>query len=375
MRFELTGESVAVNLVVAYAPTEANPNTQMKEEFWKKLGHMVEQIPTKECLFVLVDANARTGKRMEECGDGRVLGAYGRDELNSNGKRLLAFASDNRLALTNTFFSARKGGISHTFNGISSRNDRKRIDYILTRQAHRSRVHDVKVHPQPPPPAKADSDHNIVYAMVRLSGRFAPNRRVRTKNKIRPFDRQKFRSDGDCRQRVVARVLSKLPFLPSQPKSISEMAESFADAILDAVAKDVPPPPRHSHKPGWCETTETSAAIQLAWDAREDARRVMRIKKDKAAWKTLRKACANLRRAIDAALHAYLEEYLTETERLLADNDQRGFYKHLKATVGLDGRKARSEQFIRDEDGTLLRDKVRILERWARFFGTLLTTK
>ena len=70
MCFELTGESFAVNLVVVYAPTEANLNTQMKKEFWKRLGHMVEQIPTKECLFVLVDANARTGKRMEGCGDG-----------------------------------------------------------------------------------------------------------------------------------------------------------------------------------------------------------------------------------------------------------------------------------------------------------------
>ena len=93
---------------------------------------------------------------MEGCDDGRVLGAYGRDELNNNGKRLLSLASDNKLALTNTFFSARKGGTSHTFNGINSRNDRKRIDYILTRQAHRPRVYDVKVHPQPPSPAKAD---------------------------------------------------------------------------------------------------------------------------------------------------------------------------------------------------------------------------
>ena len=41
---------------------------------------MVEQISTKECLFVLVDVNVRTGKRMGGCGDGRVLGAYGRDE-------------------------------------------------------------------------------------------------------------------------------------------------------------------------------------------------------------------------------------------------------------------------------------------------------
>ena len=37
-------------------------------------------------------------------------------------------------------------------------------------------------------------------------------------------------------------ILSKLAFLLSQPNGFSEMAESFADAILDAVAIDVPPP-------------------------------------------------------------------------------------------------------------------------------------
>ena len=116
---------------------------------------------------------------MGGCGDGRVLGAYGRDELNS-GKRLLTFATNKKLACTTAFFSTRKGGVSHTFNGVSSRNDQKRMGYILTRQEHRSRVYDVNVHPQPPPPAKADTDHNIVYAMVCLSGRFAANRHVRT---------------------------------------------------------------------------------------------------------------------------------------------------------------------------------------------------
>ena len=175
------------------------------------MGHFVKQIPTKELLFVLIDVNVRTGKRMVGCIDGRVLGAYGRDELLNNGKRLPSLASDNKLALTNMFCSAHKGGVSHTFNELN----------ILTRQAHRPRVYDVMVHPQPPSPAKTDSDHNIVYAMVRLSGRIAPNRRIRTKKQIQPFDRQKFRSDGDCRQRVVARIMSKLPELPLQPNRIS----------------------------------------------------------------------------------------------------------------------------------------------------------
>ena len=52
MRFELTGECAAVSLVVGYAPTEANPNTELKYVFWKKLGHLVEQILTKELMPV-----------------------------------------------------------------------------------------------------------------------------------------------------------------------------------------------------------------------------------------------------------------------------------------------------------------------------------
>ena len=103
MRFELTGECARVNLVVAYAPTEANPNVELKKVFWKKLGHLVKQIPTQELLFVLIDANARTGKRTEGCDDGRVLGAYGLDDLNNNGKRLLSLALDNKLALTKLY--------------------------------------------------------------------------------------------------------------------------------------------------------------------------------------------------------------------------------------------------------------------------------
>ena len=72
LHFELTGECTAVNLVVAYAP-EANPNAELKDVFWKKLGHLVKQILTTEILFVLIDANSRTGKRMKGCNYGGVI--------------------------------------------------------------------------------------------------------------------------------------------------------------------------------------------------------------------------------------------------------------------------------------------------------------
>ena len=50
-----------------------------------------------------------------------VMGNHGRDELNDNGRLLLTFATDNRLAILNTFFDTRKGGIWHTYNGVSGR--------------------------------------------------------------------------------------------------------------------------------------------------------------------------------------------------------------------------------------------------------------
>ena len=137
-----------------------------------------------------MDADVRTGQRMEGCGEdeSRVFGANGRDVANDNGERLLPFATNCKLALTNMFLSLRKGGISHTPNGTRP-NDHKQIDYILTRQTHRPRVQDFEVVPQPPAPAKADSDHNILFIEDRRSGHFAPNKQIRRPIKRGEFDR------------------------------------------------------------------------------------------------------------------------------------------------------------------------------------------
>ena len=84
-------------------------------------------------MFVLIGANARTRQRREACGDGKSRGlrVYGRDVRNDNGRRLLSFATNCKLAPTNTFYRTRMGGISQTHNGTRP-NDRKRIDYILS---------------------------------------------------------------------------------------------------------------------------------------------------------------------------------------------------------------------------------------------------
>ena len=44
-------------------------------------------------------------------------------------------------------------------------------------------------------------------------------------------------------------------------------------------------------------------------------------------------------------------------------------------SVGLGGRQSGGQQYVKDENGVLLKDKGEILQRWAKFFSTLLNTK
>ena len=120
------------------SPTECTRDKGKKRAFWAALDKAATEVPKHEQLFVLIEANARTGRRRS----GRpasehyeVLSAYSRDTRNEIGEHLLAFASNHDIALVNTCFSTPQTGISHTFNGIGNR---KRIDHILTRQRDRN---------------------------------------------------------------------------------------------------------------------------------------------------------------------------------------------------------------------------------------------
>ena len=126
--------------MVAYAPTDSHKSLRDKDLFWTVLGSTVAEVPKGEHLVVMMDANARTGITGEGCVDDKVLGAYGRDTLNEYGRRLLAFSSENQLALVNTFFSVPKRGISYTFQSPNTGKNRYRLDYIFTRQTDRRLV-------------------------------------------------------------------------------------------------------------------------------------------------------------------------------------------------------------------------------------------
>ena len=125
------------------------------------LKSTVASVPARENVFVLTDANARTGKRGEGGGeiDSKAQGAYGRDVVDEDGKLLLRFAEDNKLALLNMFFCTPKSGVSCTFQSANRGKGQARLDYILLKQVDHRLVRCFKV--RSPPFESAESQEGL----------------------------------------------------------------------------------------------------------------------------------------------------------------------------------------------------------------------
>ena len=258
----LRGRAKAVTFVVAYAPTEPQ-NAKNEHAFWTSLNRVMEEVPKHEQLFVLMDANARTGRREKgQVGskDSKILGAYGRDTLNDNGELLLSFANNHDLALVNTFFSTPKGGKSHTFNVRG----KKRIDYILTRQRDRKIVRNVTVHPQPSFPSR------VVSAHVKLLGHFARNRRLRASAKP-PAARRRLVTDPQLRKEVATAVGRHLRENPPGHSSVDDVEAAFTAAIMRTAELVIPPQEPRRPGRGWSGDARTEAELQAATDAMHTA--------------------------------------------------------------------------------------------------------
>ena len=292
-----------VTFVVAYAPTEEAPEGQ-KAKYMAALNCTVASVPARKYVFVLTDTNARTGKRGEGGGeaDSKVLGAYGRDKLNENGKLQLGFGEDNKVALLNTLFCTPKSDVSYTFQSASRNKGQARLDHILTNHGDRRLIRCVNV--RRPPLEAPESDHNLVYVKVRIPRMSAPNRRKRDRTKETPklADRRRLMTDPNLRFQVANAMFDALPPIPDGT-CISDIAIDMADAMLSIAAVLVPHSKRPRGAQGWCAGPGVEAKMDAAWQQREEARRHLRAEPHSS---NLRKAVKmdgkNLRKVRKAAV-------------------------------------------------------------------------
>ena len=229
------------------------------------LNCTVAPMPAREYVFVLTDVNTRTGKTGEggRKAGSKVLGAYGRDMLNKNGKLLLGSEQDNKLALRNALFCTPKSGASHTFQSANRSKGQARLDYILTKKSDRGLIRSVNVRR---PPFKApNSVHNLMYAKVSIPRRSAPNRRKRDSAKETPklVDLRRLRAVSNLGCQVVNTTVDALPPI-SDGTGLSDIATDMADVVISTAAELVPRSKRPRGAQGWCAGPGVEAEMNAA---------------------------------------------------------------------------------------------------------------
>ncbi|CAB1110695.1 unnamed protein product [Ectocarpus sp. CCAP 1310/34] len=374
------GRTCGVTFVVGYAPTETARNTaggdvNAKDSFWTALDAEIREVHSRDHLVVLMDANARTGRRRDGCCDAKIMGAYGRDIMNNNGERLLGLAADNRLSLINTYFRTPKGGVQHTFQSSNKGKEKHRLDFILMRQTDRRLVRNASVKRVD----FKDSDHNLVHTTVRSPPRVAPNRRTRGNSgssRIR-IDLERLRKDVHLRAVFQDRALNRPP-----PTALSrptgETAAELTAVVMSAAAEIAPLARSARGKGGWYtseaqhEISEASREIRVAQQQLRGASKNSDLETTlKAKLKAARKKRSSARWR---ALEKFFEGYVRQLEKKSREGDQAGFYRHLKM-IDVEGKRPLTSQNIKDEDGKVLRDPTLTRQRWARWFHKLLNTK
>ena len=204
-----------------------------------------------------------------------MLGTYGLDMLNENGKLLLGFTEDNKLALLNTFFCTPRSGVSYTFQSANRFKRQRRLVFILTKRADHRLVRCIIV--RRPPLETPESDNNLVYAKARIPRRSASNRRKRdsTKNTSKLANLRRLMTEPILRCQVANAMVHALPPIPDCT-CISDIATDTADVMLCNVADLVPHYKRPRGALGWCAGPCVEAEMNAAWQQREAARRHLR---------------------------------------------------------------------------------------------------
>ncbi len=96
----LTTLHTTIRVISAYAPLRCCEED--KDAFWLALDEYISAVPSEEVLFLGADFNGHVGKERDD--SGQCHGGHGYGTRNSEGERILDFASAHDLVLANTYY-------------------------------------------------------------------------------------------------------------------------------------------------------------------------------------------------------------------------------------------------------------------------------
>ena len=354
-----------VNIIAAYAPTQtkSEENPQVCENFYNELDRLTSvHKKDKHLLLILGDFNAKTGSGYRRYPEN--MGRFGKGLLNSNGEHLLDFAKENDLVLTNTLFQHKFAHrttwtsleriLPHlAFDGTIRRNPyRNQIDYIITKQLHKSLFQDSRSYSG----ISTSTDHKLVKAVIKLDWWRMKNQ----KSKSKKIDTSKL-CEEPFRQQFSERLKEKIAETDMLDEKPNESWKIIANACKET-AKEVLGVKDRNKKPSI--TDEIKQLSNMQKKLRDDA--------EAANDKTTRRKLKDKRNKTLKEIKHRLKEEQTVTlnkEMQEIENNKNNTNKYYQAIRVINSKKPRKPLRIYDNDFNLVsseKDQITIITKFYK---------
>ena len=337
------GETV-VNVICAYAP-QVGCEDEEKETFWRQMDQELRAIPEGERVIVGGDLNGHVGITREAIE--RIHGGWGVGEKNEEGERVTDFAMAFDLSIVNTFFEKRpKHLVTYKSGGRQSQ-----IDFLMCRRQQLNEVKNCKVING----ESVAAQHRVLVLdwEIKCSKRRIPE-------KVTPKIKWWRLKEENLKIQFREKVLSERRLL----ENVQEWWEANSTVIVRA-GQEVLGMTTGRRPPGDKETWWWNDEVKDAIRAKKEAKKKWDASGRQEERDIYRQANKEAKKEVARSKAHAMDEVYKELE---TPEGERKIYTIAKAR----DKSAKDFTQIKDEQGVVLWEHDKIIERWKGYYGNLL---
>jgi exonuclease III len=347
-------------VVSAYAPT-LSADEDTKDQFYLSLDEVLNRVDRKDKIVLLGDFNARVGKD-HEIWSGAV-GRHGVGKMNANGLRLLTLCAEHNLVITNTSFRL-KNKYKTSWMHPRSRHWHL-IDYVIVRKSDLADVMKTRAMRS----ADCWTDHRLIVSDMKMVLRPPRRRRQAPRKKLNCaalHDEGKKRAFHERLNELLAEI-PHISVVDPDPDEVETTWDCMTSAMLSAAADTVGLQGR-KHR-DWFD--ENSTVIHELLAEKNSAHNAVLRNPSSVILRTrFRELRSAAQRSLRELENQWWVSLAGEIQGFADSNDTHNFYDSLKRIYGPS---SHSIVPVRNSNGdSLIRDREKIVERWAEHFDGLL---
>ena len=340
-------------LISAYAPTLLADQHE-KELFYGDLDLLLSQIPRSHKTMVLGDFNARVGCNHLVWKD--VIGRNRVGKCNSNGEVLLTKCAKHNLTITNTLFrqkDRRKISWRHARSGHWHL-----IDFIIVRQVDQYDVHMTRS-------VEASdacwTDHRMILSHVNF--KLQPKQRKLQKRKPTKYNVNRL-SQPEIREKFQTDLASSLEDLPLD--TIDRTWDNLKSRIKQHSEMHLGKQARHNED--WFDENDDTIN-ELMKQKRESFQAWQKNFRNKQLQTDYHIARSEIQKRVRKLKNDWWIKKSEELQTLAVSHCSKEFFAATRKSYGPSSGGARP---ISGKDGTVYKEREKILRRWGEHFSELL---